>query len=43
MIDYTPFVVAVYGITVVIYGLLTLKWQRSLKRAQQQLSEQENP
>jgi hypothetical protein len=41
MIDYTPYVLAVYGVAVVVYGLLTLKWQRGLKQAQQQLSELE--
>ncbi|MBF0358469.1 MAG: hypothetical protein HQL70_07655 [Magnetococcales bacterium] len=41
MIDYTPYVLAVYGIASVIYGFLTLKWQRSLRLAQQQLGEQE--
>jgi hypothetical protein len=42
MIDYTPYVIAVYGIAVTVYGLLTLKWQRGLKQAQKQLKEQEN-
>jgi|SaaInl4_150m_RNA_FD_contig_21_1801710_length_304_multi_2_in_0_out_0_2 hypothetical protein len=39
MIDYTPYVIAVYGVAALVYGLLTLKWQRALKQAQQQLSE----
>lgn len=39
MIDYTPYVVGVYSVAVVIYGILIVKWQRGLKEARQQLSE----
>ncbi len=39
MIDYTPYVLAVYGVATVVYGALTVKWQRGLKKAQQQLRE----
>lgn len=33
MSDYTGYVAAVYGVAVVVYGGLTLMWQRALRRA----------
>ncbi len=42
MIDYTPYVLAVYGIAATVYGILTLKWQRGLKHFEELLSRQDD-
>ncbi|MBF0609886.1 MAG: hypothetical protein G8345_05420 [Magnetococcales bacterium] len=39
MIDYTPYVMAVYGIALLVYGGSTLYWQRRLQALQAQLAE----
>lgn len=39
VIDYTPYVLAVYGIAAAVYGFLAWIWHRRLKKTMAQLEE----
>ncbi|MBF0417852.1 MAG: hypothetical protein HQL86_06355 [Magnetococcales bacterium] len=40
MTDYTPYVAAVYGLALLVYGGYTLRWHASYKKLERQLASQ---